>query len=236
MEDALLTVGLARKFRRIAAELNDSVDCEDILSFLKSKYNLSVAGKPDVDCLRHLKDSISRLPPQLVKDCGIKTMGFKDMGESREYFPNHGVYYNGTLVLNSQILDDDLFEVDADAGNSLDKFDQTFFHELGHGWDEVRGSNGLELSKQPEWTDLSGWSEKPAPGLKKLVIREKDTPEMKGEWWYNPDAGYTRYYARRNPWDDWADSFSYYVGGLKSFLPEQKVKYFDDNVGDYFLA
>lgn len=230
------TVYLARKMRRIAADLQESVDRDRILSRMKSDYGMDVVGDPDCECLKHLDESISRLPPKLVKDCGISSMGFKDMGESREYFPNHGVYSNGTLILNSRLLDDDLFEVDPDAGDSLDKFDQTLFHELGHGWDEVRGTDGVELSKQPEWTGLSKWSEKPRKGLKRLRIRERGAPEMTGEWWYDPNAGFTRFYARRNPWDDWADSFAYYVGGLKSFLPKNKVDYFDKAVGEYFSA
>lgn len=232
----MLTVHVARKLRRIAADLQDSAERDEILSDLKGRYGISIKGDADIECLRHMRDSLSRVPPKLVRDCGVTSVGFDDMGESREYFPNHGVYSNGTLVLNSRILDDDLLEVDADAGKSLDKFDQTLFHELGHGWDEVRGTGGVELSRQPGWMSLSKWSDRPRAGLRKLRIRERGAPEMEGEYWYDPDAGYTRFYARRNPWDDWADSFAYYVGGLKSFLPGQKVKYFDDRVGRYFPA
>lgn len=231
----MLTVKIAKKLRRLAEDLQDSSDRAGIVSMLRDKYGITVTGRPDIDCLRHLGESISRLPPSLVRDCGVTSIGFEDMGESREYFPNHGIYSNGTLVLNSRTLDDKMFEVDPDAGASFDRFEQTLFHELGHGWDEARGVDGLELSKRPDWTGLSKWSEKPAPGLRRLRIRERGAPEMMGEWWYDPNAGYTRFYARRNPWDDWADSFSYYVGGLKSFLPPQKVKYFDEKIGKYFL-
>jgi hypothetical protein len=56
---------------------------------------------------------------------------------------------------------------------------------------------------------------------------------MVGEWYYDPKAGFTRFYAKRNPWDDWADSFSFYVGGLKK-LPDNKTEYFDKLLKKYY--
>jgi len=81
---------------------------------------------------------------------------------------------------------------------------------------------------------LSKWSEKPVPGYKRVIIQEPGSPVMKGEYYYSPDAGFTRFYARRNPFDDWADTFSYYVAGLKSFIPENKIAYFDDKLHKYY--
>jgi len=230
----VLTVKTARSLRRIAVDMLASLDRDSIVDGMKSEYGIEVDGDTDPGHLKVLWESIQRLPPALVKDCGIKRLGLKDMGPSREYYPNHGVYSNGTLILNENIIDDPTLEYDPDSGKTLNKFDQTFYHELGHGWDEVHAPGKPELSERPEWTRLSGWSKEPAEGLKKLVIEEPGAPKMVGEWWYKPDAGYTRFYARRNPGDDWADSFSYYVGGLKSFLPEGKVKYFDERIGKHF--
>jgi hypothetical protein len=125
--------------------------------------------------------------------------------------------------------------VDFETGGMLNKFDQTLYHELGHGWDEVQGKNGKkgQLSLESEWMKLSGWSKEPKPGLKRIIIREEGAPEVKGEQYYSPDAKFTRFYAKRNSWDDFADTFSYYVGGLKSFLPPEKIKYFDKYLSQY---
>jgi hypothetical protein len=210
-------------------------DDESMVAGLKSEYGIELPDDSDSECLRTLWESMQRLPPTLVRDCGISLLAFKDMGPSRKYYPNHGIYSNGTLTLNESILDDPTLEFDPESGQALNKFDQTFYHELGHGWDEKHGGGHIELSEQPEWLELSGWSKDPKDGLKKLVIEERGAPKMEGEWWYRPDAGFTRFYARRNPGDDWADSFSYYVGGLKSFLPEPKIKYFDERLGKYFV-
>lgn len=229
----MLTVNHARKLRRLAADLLDPDD-SSIVGALSSEYGIEVPEDTDSRCLRVLWDSLKRLPSSLVRSCGINKLMFKDMGPSRKYYPNHGVYSNGTLTLNERILDDPTMEFDPESGETLNKFDQTLYHELGHGWDEKHARGNIELSERPDWLELSGWSKEPADGLRKLVIEERGAPKMEGEWWYRPDAGFTRFYARRNPGDDWADSFSYYVGGLKSFLPEGKIKYFDDKLGRYF--
>ena len=105
---------------------------------------------------------------------------------------------------------------------------------MGHGFDEKQGDKEDWLSLKKDWLELSSWSEKPKEGYKRLVIREKGSPELKGEWYYGPGAKFTRFYARRNPWDDFADHFSYYVGGLKSFLPHNKREYFEKLLKKYY--
>lgn len=227
------TVKISGILRRFAQAMLDRPIARDV-DGIESMYGIVLAPDTDAGIVHTLGNSLSRLDPVLVRDCGIRSMAFNDMGPSMKYYPNHGVYSNGTLTLNSRILDDkDTLEFDPNSGELLNKFDQTLFHELGHGWDEKHGENGMELSLAPDWLGLSGWSKEPMEGLKKLVIEEKGAPRLEGEWWYSPDAGFTRFYAKRNPLDDWADSFSYYVGGLKSFLPEEKVNYFDDKLLKY---
>lgn len=222
---------------RVAAELAVYARKKDIADDIKSRYDMEIESGSDEEHVEALADSLKRLPPQLVKDCGIKKMGFEDLGPSKEYYPNHGRYKDGTLILNHNILEDQRMYVDPDSGESLNKFDQTFYHELGHGWDEKKGGGYDDpLSLRKEWMELSGWSKKPKPGWKRLHIREKGSPEMVGEYYYSPDAKFTRFYAKRNTWDDWADSFSFYVGGLKSFLPQNKIDYFDKKLGKYFTG
>lgn len=199
---------------------------------IENKYGIkvdeSVEGKFAVLILK----ALDRLPLELTKACGIVSLGIKDLGPSKEYYPNHGVYVSNTLYLNKWNTEDP-WVVEDSLGNRLDRFDHTLYHEMGHGLDEVLGGE-KDLSLQPEWLDLSGWSPEPKDGLKRVIIREAGSPELVGEWWYNPDAGYTRFYAKRNPWDDWADSFAYYVAGLKSYLPESKISYFNKLIGKFF--
>lgn len=225
-------IKVANRLRVIAFELAQSSHVEH-LSEVLDKYGIKIDPSSDQECIGAFRESISRLPPELVRDCGIKLIGFRDMGPSKEYYPNHGKYQDGAFILNTNVLDDNFLDVDLNSGSAINKLDQTIYHELGHGWDEVKG-NGKELSLQPEWLSLSGWSEQPKPGYKRIRIRDKGAPEMVGEWYYSPDAKFTRFYAKRNPWDDFADSFAYYVGGLKGFLPKNKLDYLERHLGSYF--
>lgn len=82
--------------------------------------------------------------------------------------------------------------------------------------------------------ELSGWSKEPVPGLQRLSIKEPGTPEVIGEMYFDPGAGFTRFYAKRNPWDDFADSFAFYVAGMKSKVPGNKKEYFDKLLKQYY--
>lgn len=223
------------KLRRIAAELLEKSTKLVDLKKIKDEYGIKIPPETDHLYIKTLLESLKRMPAKMVKDCGIKVLGFKDLGPSKEYFPNHGKYIEGALVLNTQLTEDPTVVVDLENDLKLNKFDQTLYHELGHGWDDVMGVKGVQLSLLSEWMELSGWSEEPKAGLKRIVIREPGTEPVIGEYYYSPEAKFTRFYAKRNPWDDWADTFSYYVAGLKSFLPENKIEYFDKKLDKYYL-
>lgn len=225
-------VDIICRLRRIAVDLEEYSRKSDLFSALKEIYDIDVDHSTDPECLRALYGSLQRLNPELVKTCGIKSLSFDDLGPSKEYYPNHGRYIKNTLVLNNQLLKDPKIIIDPDNGSILNKLDQTLYHELGHGWDEYQGENG-DLSLKEDWMGLSGWSKYPKAGHKRVKIKEKGTPELVGEYYYSPFAKFTRFYAKRNPWDDWADSFSYYVGGAKSYLPKDKIEYFDKLLKKY---
>lgn len=230
----LLSYIVSKKLSRIARAISAYSDKTDKLKVLKDRYALDVEKDSDPEYVKVLYESIQRLPSKLVKDCEITKLRFEDLGPSREYYPNHGKYSeDGTLALNYHIIDDPLLIIDPQSGEHLTKFDQTFYHELGHGWDHVNGDK-RDLSMMDDWTNLSGWSEQPKPKFHRITIREPGVKDLVGEYYFDPKAGFTRFYAKRNPWDDFADSFAYYVAGLKSFLPPNKVKYFDEKLGRYF--
>jgi hypothetical protein len=195
---------------------------------ISSSYGMDTEEQ-DADLLNKTLSALSKMPAELVKDCGIKVLEFEDMGRSEEFFPNHGYYVNNRLVLNSMLTEDPKRYQDA-SGSIMDKFEQTLYHELGHGWDDCFGN----VSEQEEWLNLSGWSKEYKTGLKRIIIEEPGQEKVVGEWCFDPSCGFTRFYAKRNPWDDFADSFAYYVAGCKSFLPKNKIEYFDKYLGKYY--
>ena len=183
--------------------------------------------------LRSVYRILSFFPPKLIKDCGVKRIVIRsDMGPNKPFYPNHGYFIADYIALNQDIfvhpdIPDD-FRVN--VGEYLTRPEQTMIHELGHGYDAYHNFP----SGSKEWLSLSGWSEKPANGLRRMVIRDKGVPERKGEWYYSPEAKFTRFYAKMNPWDDFADSFAYCVGGLKEKVPSEKRTYMDQMLSKYY--
>ncbi len=225
---------VAKNLSRIAKAMSEYSAKTDKLMELRDRYALDVTNESDFEYVDVVYGSIQRLPPKLVKDCKISKMAFEDLGPSKEYYPNHGKYSSdGTLILNFHIIDHPLLIIDPKSGSHLNKFDQTFYHELGHGWDHVNGVK-RDLSEEEEWLSLSGWSKDPKPKLHRITIKEPGEKDLVGEFYFDSKAGFTRFYAKRNPWDDWADSFSYYVADMKSFLPANKIAYFDEKLAIYF--
>jgi len=174
------------------------------------------------------------VPAPLIKDCGVNTLFLRFLGENKPYYPNHGYYRaaDQSITLNTDIFyhpdqPDDFFD---SRGYFISRAAQTLLHELSHGYDANHG----ELSLQPAWMSLSGWSQTYKPGLKRLLIKDPGAPEVLGEMFYDPHVGaFTRFYAKRNSWDDFADSFSMFVGGLKDKVPANKRAYFDKLLAKY---
>lgn len=206
---------------------------------LREKYGLDTIIKPDVhevpNLLRQIYNIFNSVPPKLINDCGIKTIILRnDLGVNRPYYPNHGYYCgsNRSITLNADIfyhpdLPDDFFD---HHGYFLTRPIQTLLHELGHGFDEYHSN----LSLQDKWLKLSGWSENFKPGLKRLIINDERAPRVIGEWFFDPKAEFTRFYAKRNPWDDFADSFAFFTGNIRNKVPEQKCGYFNKHLKKYY--
>jgi len=179
---------------------------------------------------------LDTMPVELVKDCRVSKLVFSNtMGESKPFYPNHGYYYplDKSVTLNNDIFynpdfPDDFYDSN---GYRVSRPTQTLVHEFLHGFDAARG----EISLKPDWLKLSGWSETPKPGLKRMVINEPGMPAKVGEWYYKPEpySGFTRFYAKMNPWDDFSDSATFFLLGMKNKLPENKNKYFDSLLKKY---
>lgn len=182
--------------------------------------------------LRQIYRILSIMPLSLIKDCGVTKIIIRDdMGENKPYYPNHGYYVNNSVTLNSDIfynpdIPDDFID---HHGYFASRPEQTLLHEMGHGHDYVHDN----LSVKNSWLALSGWSEQYRPGLKQLVIKDRGMPEKRGEWFYDPAAEFTRFYAKQSPWDDFADSFAFFMARLPDKLPEPKRGYFEALLRSY---
>ncbi len=232
---------VASYIRKIANESGISFWADKI----KDRFGLDTELGPKVKdghlILREISQILGPIPPNLVKACGINHLLIRnDMGPNKPHYPNHGYFIGNQIALNADIfynpdLPEDFFD---HHGYFVTRPQETLIHELGHGYD--RHHNNLSLQKN--WLSLSDWNEKFKPGLKRLIINDKKAPKIVGEWFYNPeiekrnDSGFTRFYAKRNPYDDFADSFAFYVANLKDKVPGVKKVYLDDLLSHYYTS
>jgi len=206
-------------------------------SKIKDSFELDSVLGPGVTnghlILREVFNILKPVPSSLVKDCGIKNLLIRgDLGPNKPYYPNHGYFVGDLVALNADIFihpdfPDDFID---HRGYFLTRPQQTLLHELGHGYDEYHNN----LSLQNQWLKLSGWNENFRPGLKRLIINDERAPKVVGEWFYNPSAEFTRFYAKRNPWDDFADSFAFYISKICDKVPVTKSGYFDEILRDFY--
>jgi hypothetical protein len=229
-------IKLSSELRKLADFLKTSY--EYWADKIKNTYGIQVQqhnNKEIVDdpvILRQIYLILSRMPAKIVKDCGVNTLSIRnDMGPNRPYYPNHGYYRDRSVTLNADIFynPDEPIDFKDYRGYFVSRPAQTLIHEFGHAYDEFHG----DLSLKSEWLSLSGWSKEPKEGLKRLIINDPGAPKVVGEYYYNPKAGFVRFYAHRNPWDDMADSFAFYMAGLKDKLPDNKRQYFDRILAKY---
>lgn len=205
---------------------------------LKDTYGLKLEMAKDVHdgswITRQICDILKPISPELIKACGVKKLEIRtDMGPNLPHYPGHGWFRESdrSIALNADIfyhpdMPDDFYS--PKSGEFTTRSEETFLHEIGHSADHALG----DVSLKPEWMKLSGWSKTYRPGLKRLEIKEKGAPEVIGEMWFNPSASFTRFYAKRNSYDDFADTFAYYFS-MKDKVPPAKKAYFDKLLKKY---
>jgi hypothetical protein len=209
---------------------------------LRDKFGIICYSKEpgevlDPIILRQAFNILNLMPVELVRACGVTRLSFSAaMGPNLPYYPNHGYFYSGdnSITLNNNIFyhpdyPDDFYDV---SGYRLSRPEETIYHEFGHALDNAYG----DLSLKPAWLELSGWSPTPQKGLKRMVINEPGMPPKIGEWYYKPEpySGFTRFYGKMNPYDDWADCFAFWIAGMKNKLPDNKKVYFNKLLKKYF--
>lgn len=224
--------------KRLAADLSEDSSLSYWKNQLRNKYGLEAKIGEDIHdagwILREICLILRPIPEALIRACELNTIELRsDMGENREFSPNHGWYVNHSVTLNADIFyhpdqPDDFVDF---RGYFLTRPQQTIYHEFSHALDEVLG----HISEKGAWMKLSGWSIEPKPGFKRLIIDEPGTPKVVGEMYYDPQiAEFTRFYGSRNPWDDFADATAFYIGNLKDKVPATKRAYLDNLLKKYY--
>lgn len=233
-------ISIASYLKAISAfQIDDLAEAKHWVAQLNDRYGIDLKwdnGTHDVgDLAKEIYRILRPIPEDLVRACKVTTLELRsNMGSNLPFYPNHGFYQVPDLI----VLNTDMFyhpdqpnEFMDHRGYFLTRAQETLVHELGHALDFVLG----EPSLKPAWMKLSGWSHTPQPGLKQLIIRDKGVPEIRGDMWYDSKARFTRFYGKKNSYDDWADCFAFYIGGLRHNMPAEKNGYFDELLGKYYV-
>jgi hypothetical protein len=179
--------------------------------FFESEYGIKL-GSINFEESCRLFDAFNMLPKKFFIGT-IKLIEIDpSLGKPLKVYPNHGRWEEDfkAMYLNPEVLKHEPTE-------SI----HLILHETGHAIDA--GMDNISLKKA--WRNMSGWTQSP-PGItqqeksnqaylehddyRRLKI-EEDQQLLVSNWWYDKDAHFVREYASRNPKEDFAESFAYYV-------------------------
>lgn len=200
--------------------------------FFEKEYTCQL-GAVTFDEAKVIFNGFRLVPKKLIKKL-INIIEFDpSLGSSKKFYPNHGRWEDNfsTMFLNRSVIDLEPME-------SV----HLIIHEIGHALDHRLG----DITKTPDWLNLSGWTLDP-PGISqvqktdknfihggeysRLKIQEKGMYSV-SDWWYKENANFVRWYAKRNPQEDFCESFAYLVmEEINRFKGcEDKAKFIKDNV------
>lgn len=173
--------------------------------------------KPDEELIRA---AVSRVPPDLLGQ-GLSIVADPTMGAK------HGRYRpsENTIWMNPK-----QFRLRQRFGHGqgwIWHFELTMVHEIGHAvWQQ------LTPVQQSVWYGLSGWVKGQQPGNLAPYVERRPGWEIgkTEEWTHKPNVQFTRRYAERNPFEDFADSFAFWLLGKPHQMSPAKRAYMDRTI------
>jgi len=187
---------------------------DDFRETFKKEHGIELSDNFDKETAKKLYEALEDIPKNFLKGKVERVILDERMGKSKRLYPNHGKYIEEEKKI---MLNPDIFNLktryEDGEGHSISKVTQVVIHEIAHAIDDKNG-----FSDKKEWISISGWkfigdNETPK-GYKRLIIREEGAPKLKSNWAFKEDANFVRWYATRNPKEDFTESFSFAVTGL----------------------
>lgn len=167
---------------------------------------------PDEELIRA---AVSRVPPELLANCIMiksdPTMGAK-----------HGRFVPKTKTILMNPTQFGLRQRFGRGPGWIWHFELTMVHEVGHSVFE-----GLPQGIQEAWNNLSSWTKGDAPADYVRYVEKRPGWEIgkTEKWAHRPGVAFTRHYAERNPGEDFADSFAFFIMGKPHQMGKDKREF-----------
>jgi len=166
----------------------------------------------DARCRAVIICAYARLPKKHLYDA-ITSIEMADLGAHNGEFNS----LSGRLRLNYRLFDgitsddipliDDMGNFEPKTGRIVSRALHTTIHEMAHAIGEKTG-----LDQTPEWFKISGWANWPYgehPDMPPYFGRYFETrpgwDHTPSEWVFHKDSWFTREYASKSPYEDFAD-------------------------------
>jgi hypothetical protein len=171
-------------------------------------------NKPQEELIRA---AVSRVPPELLENCA-KIVADPTMGAK------HGRFLPKTRTILMNPKQFDLRQRFGRGPGWIWHFEVTMVHEVGHSVWEM-----LTQEQKQQWRDISGWrriGNTVPTGMVRYIEKRPGWPIGKAEpWAHKPGVGFTRHYGERNPGEDFADCFSFYLMGKPHQMAPEKREF-----------
>jgi uncharacterized protein YdaT len=173
-----------------------------------------------------LRAMLSRIPPELL-------IYVKGIESAKELNAKHGMFITDTGIIKFNPADFALRQRFGKGEGWIYHPELTVVHEVGHSIYE-----NFTKEKRQEWKDLSGWVKGTKDGNSAPYKETRPGWEpYNSAWTHKLGIGFTRFYAEKNPNEDFADSFAFFILGKGAQMERSKrtflEQYIRDNVKNY---
>lgn len=198
-------------------KIKSAIDNSQRGQFAGSQWNdirlIGFSG-PEEEGLRAM---LSRIPPELFYNVN-EFISAKELGIKHGRF----VPETKTIMYNPRNF---IFRQRFGQGPGwVQHAEMTAIHEVGHSIYE-----SLPSEKQKEWQDCSGWINGYKQGnVPPYTEVRPGWPPGTSTWTHKPGVKFTRHYGEKNPNEDFADCFSFFLLG-KGFQMEPSKRTFLEN-------
>ena len=169
-----------------------------------------------------LRATLSRIPPELLDYVTCVQSAKELQAKHGRYIPEEEkILFNPGNLLLRQRFGKGEFQVS--------HADLTLVHEVGHSL-----YDNLSPEDQVKWQALSGWMEGTKAGQAPAYVESRPGWEpFASKWTHQAGAKFPRWYAEKNPNEDFADCFAFFLLNKAHQIGPEKRAFLEDYIKDH---